>query len=116
MSVRRALVDCVVLSLQDSCVLYPCCRGCFSRMQQTDTARWHCSRSCYSCLEPHLDYRYRLSLRVTRDNTIFGVTVFGSCLNPLFGAPATDLHRLVEESSGPVGVKVRVRMAKQAAG
>ncbi|XP_038820747.1 uncharacterized protein ddias [Salvelinus namaycush] len=103
MSVRRALVDCVVLSLQDSCVLYPCCRGCFSRMQQTDTARWHCSRSCYSCLEPHLDYRYRLSLRVTRDNTIFGVTVFGSCLNPLFGAPATDLHRLVEESSGPMG-------------
>ncbi|XP_071219358.1 DNA damage-induced apoptosis suppressor protein [Salvelinus alpinus] len=101
MSVRRALVDCVVLSLQDSCVLYPCCRGCFSRMQQTDTARWHCSRC--SCLEPHLDYRYRLSLRVTRDNTIFGVTVFGSCLNPLFGAPATDLHRLVEESSGPVG-------------
>ncbi|XP_020331198.2 uncharacterized protein ddias isoform X2 [Oncorhynchus kisutch] len=72
-------------------------------MQQTDTARWHCSRSCYSCLEPHLDYRYRLALRVTRDNTIFGVTVFGSCLNPLFGAPATDLHRLVEESSGPVG-------------
>uniref|UniRef100_A0A4W5LGT1 Replication factor A C-terminal domain-containing protein n=1 Tax=Hucho hucho TaxID=62062 RepID=A0A4W5LGT1_9TELE len=103
MSVRRALVDCAVLSLQDSCVFYPCCRGCFSRMQQTDTARWHCSRSCYSCLEPHLDYRYRLSLRVTRDNTIFGVTVFGSCLNLLFGAPATDLHRLVEESSGPMG-------------
>ncbi|XP_029622613.1 uncharacterized protein ddias [Salmo trutta] len=103
MSGRRALVDCVVLSLQDSCVLYPCCTGCFSRMQQTDTARWHCSRSCYSCLEPHLDYRYRLSLRVTRDNTIFGVTVFGSCLNPLFGAPAADLHRLVEESSGPMG-------------
>ncbi|XP_045546239.1 DNA-directed RNA polymerase II subunit RPB1 [Salmo salar] len=103
MSGRRALVDCVVLSLQDSCVLYPCCTGCFSRMQQTDTTKWHCSRSCSSCLEPHLDYRYRLSLRVTRDNTIFGVTVFGSCLNPLFGAPAADLHRLVEESSGPMG-------------
>ncbi|XP_070990952.1 large ribosomal subunit protein uL23 [Oncorhynchus clarkii lewisi] len=104
MSVRRALVDCVVLSLQDSCVLYPCCRGCFSRMQQTDTARWHCSRSCYSCLEPHLDYRYRLALRVTRDNTIFGVTVFGSCLNSLFGAPATDLHSCgnPERSSFPI--------------
>ncbi|XP_045069446.1 uncharacterized protein ddias [Coregonus clupeaformis] len=103
MSVRRALVDCAVLSLQDSCVLYPCCRGCFSRMRQTDKDRWHCSRCCYSCLEQQLDYRYRLSLRVTRDHTIFGVTVFGSCLNPLFGAPATHLHRLVEESSGPMG-------------
>lgn len=32
MSVRRALVDCAVLSLQDSCVFYPCCKSCFSRI------------------------------------------------------------------------------------
>ncbi|XP_034148916.1 uncharacterized protein ddias [Esox lucius] len=106
MSVRRALVDCAVLSLQDQCVLYPCCRGCFSRVLRTDTTWWRCSRCGYRCLEQHLDYRYRLSLRVTRGNTIFGLTVFGSCLNPLFGAKATDLHRLVEESLGEEGQRL----------
>lgn len=32
MSTRGALVDCVVLSLQDIPVFYPCCKGCFSRI------------------------------------------------------------------------------------
>lgn len=38
MSLRRALVDCVVLSLQDSPVFYPCCKECFSKItvQQQD--------------------------------------------------------------------------------
>lgn len=42
MSVRRALVDCVVLSLQDTCVLYPCCKDCFSRIdvEQQDKTRY----------------------------------------------------------------------------
>lgn len=31
-SVRRALVDCVVLSVQDTAVFYPCCKGCFCRI------------------------------------------------------------------------------------
>lgn len=41
MSVKRALVDCVVLSLQDSSVFYPSCRGCFSRIdvEQPDGTR-----------------------------------------------------------------------------
>ncbi|KAJ7997519.1 hypothetical protein DPEC_G00229860 [Dallia pectoralis] len=103
MSVRRALVDCAVVSLQDRCVVYPCCTGCFSRVIRTDTARWRCTRCGYRCLEQQLDHRYRLSLRVTRGNTIFGVTVFGSCLNRFFGAEATHLHRLVEESFEPIG-------------
>lgn len=32
MPVKRVLADCVVLSLQDSSVFYPSCRGCFSRI------------------------------------------------------------------------------------
>ncbi|KAL0994985.1 hypothetical protein UPYG_G00130270 [Umbra pygmaea] len=102
---RRVLVNCAVLALQDRHVLYPCCRGCFSRLLQTHTDRWHCSRCGYSCLKQQLEYRYRLSLRVTRDNQIFGLAVFGSCLNHLFGASATQLHRLVEETCVPEGAK-----------
>ncbi|CAK6967268.1 DNA damage-induced apoptosis suppressor protein [Scomber scombrus] len=109
MSVRRALVDCAVLSLQDSCVFYPCCKGCFSRIdvQQQDTKRYRCSRCGYSCLREQVDYRYRLSLRVTRDNTVFGVTVFGNSLNPFFGIHASGLQRLVENLDRPADPSTR---------
>lgn len=41
MSVKRALADCVVLSLQDSSVFYPSCKGCLSRIdvEQQDGTR-----------------------------------------------------------------------------
>ncbi|XP_074468382.1 uncharacterized protein ddias [Sebastes fasciatus] len=102
MSVRRALVDCVVLSVQDACVFYPCCKGCFSRIhvEQQDTTRCRCSKCGYSCLRDQVEYRYRLSLRVARDRCIFGVTVFGACLNPFFGIHANGLQRLVENLDG----------------
>ncbi|XP_034736106.1 DNA damage-induced apoptosis suppressor protein isoform X1 [Etheostoma cragini] len=102
MSVRRVLVDCVVLSLKDACVFYPCCKGCFSRIdvEQQDTTRCRCSKCGSSCLREQVDYRYRLSLRVARDRCIFGVTVFGTCLNPFFGINASGLQRLVENFDG----------------
>ncbi|XP_029290586.1 DNA damage-induced apoptosis suppressor protein isoform X2 [Cottoperca gobio] len=102
MSVRRALVDCVVLSLHDACVFYPCCKGCFSRIdvEEQDTTRFRCLKCGYSCLREQVDYRYRLSLRVTRDRWIFGVTVFGACLNQFFGIHASGLQRLVENLDG----------------
>ncbi|XP_054627004.1 DNA damage-induced apoptosis suppressor protein isoform X2 [Dunckerocampus dactyliophorus] len=105
MSVRRALVDCVVLSPQDACVLYPCCRGCFTRMDVTTQDR-------ASCFKEQLEYRYRLSLRVTRDRRIFGVTVFGSCLNPFFGVHATEFQRLVE--NGPSETSTRSKLLAKA--
>ncbi|KAK5866955.1 hypothetical protein PBY51_011484 [Eleginops maclovinus] len=102
MSVRRALVDCAVLSLTDACVFYPSCKGCFSRIdvQQEDTTRCRCSKCGYSCLREQVEYRYRLSLRVVRDTCIFGITVFGSCLDQFFGIHASGLQRLVQSLDG----------------
>ncbi|XP_019935154.2 DNA damage-induced apoptosis suppressor protein isoform X1 [Paralichthys olivaceus] len=116
MSVRRALVSCVVLSVQDACVFYPCCEGCFSRVDvdQRDTTRCRCSRCGYSCLREQVDYRYRLSLTVTRESCIFGVTVFGTCLNPFFGIPASGLQRLVENVDGQVGASTRASLLAKA--
>uniref|UniRef100_A0A3Q3IZN4 Replication factor A C-terminal domain-containing protein n=1 Tax=Monopterus albus TaxID=43700 RepID=A0A3Q3IZN4_MONAL len=109
MSTRRALVQCVVLSLQDACVFYPCCKCCFSKIdaEQQDTTRFRCSRCGYSCVREQVDYRYRLSLRVARDPCIFGVTVFGTCLNPFFGIHASGIQRLVNSSDEPVGAAIR---------
>ncbi|XP_034536648.1 uncharacterized protein ddias [Notolabrus celidotus] len=103
MSVRSSLVECVVLFLQDACVFYPYCKGCFSRIQveHLDPTRCSCSKCGYICLRENVDHRYRLSLRVTRDKCIFGVTVFGTCLNPFFGIHATGLQRLVENTDEP---------------
>uniref|UniRef100_A0A3B3ZS19 Replication factor A C-terminal domain-containing protein n=1 Tax=Periophthalmus magnuspinnatus TaxID=409849 RepID=A0A3B3ZS19_9GOBI len=103
MPLRRVLVECAVLSLQDSCVLYPYCKGCFSRID-TDSAdtRLYCSKCGYSCARSLLDYRYRLSLRVARGSSLFGVTVFGNSLNQFFGIHASGLQRLVEDKTGPL--------------
>ncbi|XP_037549616.1 DNA damage-induced apoptosis suppressor protein [Nematolebias whitei] len=117
MSVRRALVDCAVLSLQDSCVFYPCCKSCFSRIdtdQLDTTTRCRCSRCGYRCLRDQVDYRYRLSLWVTRDSCIFGVTVFGNSLNAFFGIHASELQKLVEHLEGPVEPATRSRLLVKA--
>ncbi|CAG5853598.1 unnamed protein product [Menidia menidia] len=102
MSVERALVDCAVLSLQDTRLFYPCCKSCFLKIdaEERDVTRLGCSRCGFTCPRDQADYRYRLSLRVIRNKCIFGVTVFGKSLNPFFGIHATGLQRLVENVNG----------------
>lgn len=63
MSVRRALVDGVVLSLQDTCVLYPCCKDCFSRIEveQQDKTRYEskqASKEVYRFVSSRMEKRY----------------------------------------------------------
>lgn len=45
-----------------------------------------------------MGYRYRLSLKVARDGCIFGLTVFGACLNTFFGIDASGLQRLAPQT------------------
>uniref|UniRef100_A0A8C7WY29 Replication factor A C-terminal domain-containing protein n=1 Tax=Oryzias sinensis TaxID=183150 RepID=A0A8C7WY29_9TELE len=109
MSIRRALLSCAVLSLQDSCVFYPCCKGCFSRIhaEKEDARRFRCSKCGYWCHKDQVDHRYRLSLSVARDRSIFGVTVFGNSLNRFFGIHANGLQSLVENLDGPLDQPTR---------
>ncbi|ROL47599.1 DNA damage-induced apoptosis suppressor protein [Anabarilius grahami] len=95
MSNTRALVSCTILSLQDSCFIYPCCKGCLSRVIQ-ESKRATCGRCGFTCDLQNVDYRYRLSFKVSRNQDIFGVTVFGGCLNPYFGITAGGLQRFVD--------------------
>ncbi|XP_051960657.1 uncharacterized protein ddias [Xyrauchen texanus] len=96
MSNTRALVSCTILSLQDSCFVYPCCKGCLSRLSQESNKRATCVRCGFTCDLQNVDYRYRLSFKVSKNQDIFGVTVFGGCLNPFFGITAGDLHRFID--------------------
>ncbi|XP_056302162.1 DNA damage-induced apoptosis suppressor protein [Danio aesculapii] len=95
MSSTRALVSCSILSLQDSCFVYPCCKDCLSRVR-LESKRVVCGRCGFTCDSQNVDYRYRLSVKVSRNQDIFGVTVFGGCLNPFFGITAGGLQRFIE--------------------
>lgn len=95
MSNTRALVSCTILSLQDSCFIYPCCKGCLSRLIQ-ESKRATCGRCGFTCDLQNVDYRYRLSFKVSRNQDIFGVTVFGGCLNPFFGIAAGGLQQFID--------------------
>lgn len=96
MSNTRALLSCTVLSLQDSTFVYPSCNSCLSRINQETSKRASCARCGFSCDLQKVDYRYRLSVKVSRNQDIFGVTVFGGCLNSFFGITAGDLQKFIE--------------------
>ncbi|XP_055035476.2 DNA damage-induced apoptosis suppressor protein isoform X2 [Misgurnus anguillicaudatus] len=96
MSNTRALLSCTVLSLQDSSFVYPSCKNCLSRINQETSKRATCARCGFSCDLQNVDYRYRLSLKVSRNQDIFGVTVFGGCLNSFFGITAGGLQKFIE--------------------
>ncbi|KAJ8405890.1 hypothetical protein AAFF_G00313270 [Aldrovandia affinis] len=97
-------ISCSVLSLRDSCVMYPCCLNCVTRLQKNQSdVRCSCPKCGFTCTVQDVNYRYRLSLNVKRNSDIFGVTVFGSCLNLYFGIPAVGLQRFLDESKKKAG-------------
>ncbi|KAL6469994.1 hypothetical protein MHYP_G00211130 [Metynnis hypsauchen] len=102
MSSKKVLVSCTVISLQDARFVYPCCKFCLSRSTEESELRSRCVKCGFTCEVQNVDYRYRLSLKVSRGRNLFGLTVFGGCLNSFFGISAGDLQRFVE-SEKPEG-------------
>lgn len=103
MNTKRVLLSCTVISLQDTRFVYPCCKYCVSRLTEESDLRSRCPKCGFTCDAQNVDYRFRLSLKVSRDTSLFGVTVFGGCLNPFFGITASGLQRFVvsEKFDGP---------------
>ncbi|KAI5622460.1 DNA damage-induced apoptosis suppressor protein isoform X1 [Silurus asotus] len=96
MNTKRVLLSCTVISLQDSGFVYPCCQFCLSRLIPESNSRSRCPKCGTTYDAQNVDYRFRLSLKVSRDTSLFGVTVFGGCLNPFFGITAVGLQRFLE--------------------
>ncbi|KFP58483.1 Nitric oxide-inducible gene protein [Cathartes aura] len=90
-SVRRLLAASVI-SVQNSCFIYPACQKCFSRLI-LDSRRFNCLKCGCTGEAKDASYRYRLSLKIADTNDLFDVTVFGSCLDPFFGVTAENLQR-----------------------
>ncbi|XP_025961862.2 DNA damage-induced apoptosis suppressor protein isoform X2 [Dromaius novaehollandiae] len=96
MSGGRALLAASVISIQNSCFIYPACQSCFSRLI-LDSRRFNCLKCGCTGEAKDASYRYRLSLKVADTNDLFDITVFGSCLDPFFGVAAGNLQRYIQD-------------------
>ncbi|XP_068280896.1 DNA damage-induced apoptosis suppressor protein [Nyctibius grandis] len=92
----RGLLSASVISVQNSCFIYPACQKCFSRLI-LDSRRFNCLKCGCTGEAKDTSYRYRLSLKIADTNDLFDITVFGSCLDPLFGVTAEDLQRCIQD-------------------
>nr|XP_009679014.1 PREDICTED: DNA damage-induced apoptosis suppressor protein [Struthio camelus australis] len=96
MSGGRALLAASVISIQNSCFIYPACQSCFSRLI-LDSRRFNCLKCGCTGEATEASYRYRLSLKIADTNDLFDITVFGSCLDPFFGVTAGNLQRYIQD-------------------
>ncbi|KFQ50741.1 Nitric oxide-inducible gene protein, partial [Nestor notabilis] len=92
----RELLAASVISIQNSCFIYPACQNCFSRLI-LDSRRFNCPKCGCTGEAKDAGYRYRLSLKVADTNDLFDITVFGSCLDPFFGVTAENLQRCIQD-------------------
>ncbi|NWH72913.1 DDIAS protein, partial [Piaya cayana] len=92
----RGLLAASVISIQNSCYIYPACKKCFSRLI-LDSRRFNCLKCGYTGEANDASYRYRLSLKIADANDLFDITVFGSCLDPFFGVTAENLQRYIQD-------------------
>ncbi|XP_075054733.1 DNA damage-induced apoptosis suppressor protein [Mixophyes fleayi] len=88
---KRLLVG-TVLSIQNRSFTYPACPNCFSRLIHT-RSRYECHRCGSACKAA--THRYKLCVKVAEDRKLHIITVFGRCLEKVFGASADSLHRLL---------------------
>ncbi|XP_054240655.1 DNA damage-induced apoptosis suppressor protein [Indicator indicator] len=92
----RGLLAASVISIQDSCFVYPACQKCFSRLI-LDSRRFNCLKCGRIGEAKDASYRYRLSLKIADTHDLFEITVFGSCLDPFFGVTAENLQRCIQD-------------------
>ncbi|KAM6341853.1 DNA damage-induced apoptosis suppressor protein [Podargus strigoides] len=92
----RGLLAASVISIHNSCFIYPACQKCFSRLI-LDSKRFNCLKCGCTGEAKDVSYRYRLSLKVADTNDLFDITVFGSCLDPFFGVTAENLQRYIQD-------------------
>ncbi|XP_032977294.1 DNA damage-induced apoptosis suppressor protein [Rhinolophus ferrumequinum] len=96
MNKRRKFLLASVLGLQSSSFIYPACQKCYSRIILL-SKRSNCPKCGSTGKVENASYRYKLSIKVAESNKLFGITIFGRCLDAFFGLTATDLHRYIQD-------------------
>uniref|UniRef100_A0A671G2U9 DNA damage induced apoptosis suppressor n=1 Tax=Rhinolophus ferrumequinum TaxID=59479 RepID=A0A671G2U9_RHIFE len=105
MNKRRKFLLASVLGLQSSSFIYPACQKCYSRIILL-SKRSNCPKCGSTGKVENASYRYKLSIKVAESNKLFGITIFGRCLDAFFGLTATDLHRILKTKLGKVQIPI----------
>ncbi|NWS14100.1 DDIAS protein, partial [Pachyramphus minor] len=92
----KGLLAASVISIQNSCFIYPACQNCLSRLI-LNSRRFNCLKCGCTGEAKDASYRYRLSLKIADTSDLFDITVFGSCLDPFFGVTAENLQRYIQD-------------------
>lgn len=96
MNGRRRFLVGTVLSIQSSSFMYPACQSCCSRLTRTS-----CRYECHKCGTAYKDaaHRYKLCVKVSEEQRLRVITIFGKCLEQIFGGSADSLHSHLQVSS-----------------
>ncbi|XP_018103336.1 DNA damage-induced apoptosis suppressor protein [Xenopus laevis] len=95
MNGNRRFLRASVLSILGSSCTYPACQHCFTRLIRAAN-RFQCPRCGSGSKEAK--QRYKLCLKVAEWSQLYIVTVFGSCLDKIFGTSASSLQRHLQGS------------------
>ncbi|KAM4796139.1 DNA damage-induced apoptosis suppressor protein [Rhinophrynus dorsalis] len=95
MNGRRTFLNASVLSILGSSFTYPACQNCFSRLNRASNS-YECSRCGSTSKEA--THRYKLCVKVAEGRSLCIITVFGSCLDKIFGIGASELQRHLQDA------------------
>ncbi|XP_063398055.1 uncharacterized protein LOC134683000 [Mytilus trossulus] len=101
---KRHMILCTVTDVRDGQVVYPCCSQCCSKLRSDCFQdRWQCLKCGCSSTTEDLDWRYRLSLKVTDGHTLANICLFGSVLQPYFGMSTNQFVRFLRKIESMYG-------------
>nr|XP_006824042.1 PREDICTED: dentin sialophosphoprotein-like [Saccoglossus kowalevskii] len=102
MNEDRLLILATVVTVKDNKFYYAYCKMCYSKISPLSEGKGSSYR-CYKCGCYYSDHdrcdRYRLHLRISHYGYLSDITVFGECLQPIFGISATQLRKMLSTST-----------------
>ncbi|XP_072171172.1 uncharacterized protein [Diadema setosum] len=99
MAAGRHLVLATVACVNPGDVTYPACTACYTKLvkiSEPEFSKLQCARCGKVYTDHETTHRYRLGLSVVDRIVCREITVFGSCLDAVFGIDATSLSRYLK--------------------
>eukprot|EP00057_Strongylocentrotus_purpuratus_P010963 XP_011665437.1 PREDICTED: uncharacterized protein LOC100892527 [Strongylocentrotus purpuratus] len=99
MAAGKHLILATIVEVLPGQLTYPACVTCYTKLHRLGSSdQFQCQRcgKVYEAKQVH--QRYRLAIKVMNQSVCREVTVFGSCLDPLFGIDATTFSRYTQHA------------------
>ncbi|XP_072040191.1 uncharacterized protein [Amphiura filiformis] len=101
----RALILATILRVKDGHFIFPFCNVCYCKVTMVTAKgslqRFACSKCRQSFDVSQLCYRYRLSATISDGSVACDVSIFGKCLEIIFGTEPARFNRLLQRYLNP---------------